>query len=61
MLRVAQVQPIVQAVKKSGDAAVKQFTEKFDKVKLDNVCAPIQVGQWVTVYGSQNLTLRPPA
>ena len=38
-----QVEPIVQAVKRNGDAAVKQFTEKFDRVKLSRVCAPIEV------------------
>ena len=38
-----QVEPIVQAVKHQGDTAVKQFTEKFDRVKLDNVCSPIKV------------------
>jgi len=38
-----QVQPIVQAVKDQGDAAVKQYTEKFDRVQLDTVCLPIEV------------------
>ena len=33
----------MEAVKQSGDAAVKQFTDKFDRVKLDIVCAPIEV------------------
>ncbi|DBB07986.1 TPA: hypothetical protein ACH3X3_009363 [Trebouxia sp. C0006] len=36
------VQPIVQAVKDQGDAAVKQYTEKFDRVQLDTVCLPIE-------------------
>ncbi|KAL3154279.1 Histidinol dehydrogenase, chloroplastic [Trebouxia sp. C0010 RCD-2024] len=36
------VEPIVQAVKHNGDTAVKQFTEKFDHVKLETVCAPIE-------------------
>ena len=38
-----QVQPIVQAVKDQGDAAVKQYTEKFDRVQLDTVCLPVEV------------------
>lgn len=38
-----QVQPIVQAVMSRGDAAVKQYTEKFDHVQLDTVCSPIEV------------------
>ena len=38
-----QVQPIVQEVKNKGDAAVKQYTEKFDRVQLDTVCCPINV------------------
>ena len=41
-----QVEPIVQAVKHDGDSAVKQFTEKFDRVKLETVCAPIEVKDW---------------
>lgn len=40
----SQVQPIVQAVKEQGDQAVRQFTEKFDRVQLDVVCSPIEVG-----------------
>jgi len=34
----------VDQVRQEGDAAVKQFTEKFDKVKLDDVCVAAQVG-----------------
>lgn len=38
-----QVGPIVEAVRADGDAAVRTFTEKFDKVKLDAVCVPTEV------------------
>jgi hypothetical protein len=30
-------------VRQEGDAAVRQFTERFDKVKLDDICVPTQV------------------
>ena len=43
MSSTSQVQPIVQAVKERGDQAVRQFTEKFDRVQLDVVCSPIEV------------------
>ncbi len=33
----AQVKPILEQVKSEGDAAVKAFNEKFDKVSLDNL------------------------
>jgi hypothetical protein len=33
----------VEQVRKEGDAAVRQLTEKFDKVKLDDICIPVQV------------------
>ena len=49
-----QVQPIVQAVKDQGDAAVKQYTEKFDRVQLDTVCLPIEV----SIHKTVTVTLR---
>ena len=49
-----QVQPIVQAVKDQGDAAVKQYTEKFDRVQLDTVCLPIEV----SIHKTLTVTLR---
>lgn len=33
----------MEQVRKEGDAAVRQLTEKFDKVKLDDICIPVQV------------------
>eukprot|EP00983_Pelagomonas_calceolata_P104144 1158990-Pelagomonas_calceolata.AAC.6 len=39
-----QVAPIVEQVKQRGDAAVKEYTSKFDRVELDKVCVPIEVG-----------------
>ena len=36
-----QVEPIVDGVKERGDAAVRELTEKFDRVKLQDVCVPI--------------------
>lgn len=38
-----QVEPIVDSVRQRGDAAVKELTEKFDGVRLDFVCCPIEV------------------
>jgi len=38
-----QVAPIVDDVKERGDAAVKDFTSKFDKVDMTTVCVPIDV------------------
>lgn len=43
MLSVLQVGPICDSVRQDGDAAVRQLTEKFDKVKLDDICVPVQV------------------
>ena len=40
-----QVQPIVEDVRQKGDAAVKNYTKRFDKVDLDTVCVPIEVSQ----------------
>ncbi|KAJ1951871.1 trifunctional histidinol dehydrogenase [Linderina pennispora] len=34
---MGRVRPIVDAVRANGDAAVREFTEKFDRVKLDAV------------------------
>ena len=38
-----QVGPIVDNVRKHGDAAVREYTAQFDRVQLDRVCVPIQV------------------
>jgi hypothetical protein len=39
-----QVQPIVDSVRDRGDAAVSEWTAKFDKVELGGtVCCPIEV------------------
>ena len=40
---VLQVTPIVEDVRKRGDAAVKEFTARFDGVDLSSVCVPIEV------------------
>lgn len=37
-----QVEPIVADVRERGDAAVKAFTSKFDRVELDAVCVRIE-------------------
>jgi len=37
------VSPIVDAVRHQGDAAVREYTAKFDRVNLDIVCSPIEV------------------
>jgi histidinol dehydrogenase len=39
----SQVEPIVQSVRERGDAAVKEFTEKFDRATVDTVCVRIEV------------------
>ena len=39
------MQPIVEDVRQKGDAAVKSYTKRFDKVDLDTVCVPIEVRQ----------------
>ena len=36
-----QVEPIVNDVRTRGDAAVREYTAKFDKAQLDAVCVPI--------------------
>ncbi|KAG2435058.1 hypothetical protein HYH02_012055 [Chlamydomonas schloesseri] len=36
------VSPIVENVRTNGDAAVREYTAKFDRVNLDAVCVPIQ-------------------
>lgn len=33
--------PIIAAVQERGDAAVREFTSKFDQVDLEAVCVPI--------------------
>lgn len=40
---VLQVEPIVEDVRQRGDAAVQEYTAKFDKVQLQQVCTPIEV------------------
>ena len=39
----SQVSPIVEEVRIGGDEAVRRFTEKFDRVKLQEVCVRIEV------------------
>lgn len=34
--------PIVEDVRKRGDAAVKDYTARFDRVELSSVCVPIE-------------------
>lgn len=41
--RCSQVSPIVEDVRARGDAAVRDYTAKFDRVQLDAVCVPIEV------------------
>lgn len=43
-LSILQVEPIVQSVRQRGDAAVREFTEKFDRATVDTVCTPIEAG-----------------
>lgn len=38
---VIQVAPIIAGVQERGDAAVREFTSKFDSVDLEAVCVPI--------------------
>lgn len=40
-----QVQPIVEDVRQKGDAAVKSYTKRFDRVDLETVCVPVEVCQ----------------
>ena len=43
-LRPPQVAPIVDEVRARGDAAVRDFTAKFDRVQSSAaVCVPIEV------------------
>jgi hypothetical protein len=37
-----QVAPIISAVQERGDAAVREYTSKFDQVDLEAVCVPIE-------------------
>jgi histidinol dehydrogenase len=37
----SQVEPIVNDVRERGDAAVKEYTAKFDKTDLEAVCTPV--------------------
>lgn len=43
LARRAQVEPIVAEVREEGDAAVRRYTSKFDRVELDSVCVRIEV------------------
>lgn len=52
---VMQVSPIVEQVRQDGDAAVQQFTERFDRVKLDSVCVATQVCAWWK-YGKNDMS-----
>ena len=38
-----KVSPIVEDVRARGDAAVREYTAKFDRVQMEAVCTPIQV------------------
>lgn len=38
-----QVEPIVEDVRARGDAAVREYTQRFEQVDLDVVCIPIEV------------------
>ena len=38
-----QVEPIVEDVRARGDEAVREYTSRFDKVDLDDVCVPLAV------------------
>lgn len=38
-----QVSPIVEDVRARGDAAVREYTAKFDRVQMEAVCTPIEV------------------
>lgn len=40
---MVQVQPIVEDVRARGDVAVREYTLKFDKVDMDDVCIPLEV------------------
>ena len=46
--------PIVDEVRKEGDEAVRRFTEKFDRVKLDSVCVRIEVRGMCMVDGQHS-------
>lgn len=35
-----RVQPVMEAIQKLGDAAVRDFTQRFDQVKLDELAVP---------------------
>jgi histidinol dehydrogenase len=37
------VEPIIEDVRRRGDAAVREYTRRFDGVELDAVCTPIEV------------------
>ena len=41
LFSLSKVEPIVNEVKNRGDAAVREYTLKFDKAKTAVVCAPI--------------------
>jgi hypothetical protein len=39
-------------VREQGDAAVKRYTSKFDRVELDKVCVPIEVSGCFRSWGA---------
>lgn len=43
MIVRVQVTPIIDDVKQRGDAAVKEYTARFDGVEVDPACIPIEV------------------
>jgi len=46
------VEPIVEAVRARGDEAVREYTSRFDKVDLDDVCIPLEVRPWGCLPGA---------
>lgn len=43
---LSTVGPICDSVRQDGDAAVRQLTEKFDRVQLDDICVSMQDLPW---------------
>ena len=52
MAWLAQVAPIVEEVRARGDAAVRDYTAKFDGVELQDVCMPIEVRKLLGIPSS---------
>jgi histidinol dehydrogenase len=40
--KIQKVEPIVAEVRAEGDAAVRRYTSKFDRVELDSVCVRVE-------------------